>query len=67
MSELFSPLSPQQQAAMMNAAKQRAVELRNEAIAQFWASLRLAIRSAWARTTLRAQHGRTQQHKAGAR
>lgn len=39
-------LSPLEHAALMDAAKARALELRREAIRDFWSAVGLAIRSA---------------------
>lgn len=46
--QLFNePLSPQAYAALLDAAKARALVLRAEAIDSFWARLAAALRSAW--------------------
>ena len=43
-------LSPREQAALMDAAKQRAIEARHEAIDAFWAAARHALARAAHRT-----------------
>ena len=60
---LHPPPSPQQFAALMDDAKQRATTLRNAAIKDFWSAAARAVRSAWralkpARPNPRNQHPR---------
>ncbi|RZT97798.1 hypothetical protein [Rivibacter subsaxonicus] len=52
-------LSPLEQAALMDAAKARAVELRREAIDDFWRAAARGLRSAWhaVRSDVAAVHG----------
>jgi len=48
-------LSPLEQAALFSAVKARAIELRREAIEQFWSAVARGIASAWRAARRRLQ------------
>jgi hypothetical protein len=55
---LQQPLSPQEHAALIDAAKLRAMELRREAMRDFWSAVRRAVRRSWHRATRESARAR---------
>ena len=55
--------SPQEHAALVAAAKRRAVELRDEAIHDFWLAVERAIRRSWYRATRESARARRLRHQ----
>ena len=60
---LHRPLSSQEHAALIDAAKLRAMELRREAIHDFWSTFARTVRRSWYRATRESAQARRLRHQ----